>query len=162
MSFKQPHWYYVAFIIFFCLLSKQMNAQLSDGEIVPVVKAASYSRFSVGFEIGYNKNYLLTNVSDLISTEYASKNGISIGIPILYNINDCVVGHCDFSRVLSLQSNKWLYAGASRPRCRKRKCPQVFNDSRVVWERPDTFYRLQHCIRGTSVANVIDFQGFRV
>ena len=87
MNFKQPK-VYLAIIIAFCFLSNQVNAQLSEGEAVPPIKEISYSKISIGFEIGYNNNYLLTNVTDLNSTEYSSKSGGSIGMPIIYKVND--------------------------------------------------------------------------
>lgn len=87
MNFKQPKWY-LALIIYFCFLSNHVIAQLSEGEVVPPMKENSYSKISIGLEIGYNENFLLTNVSDLISTEYTSKSGSSIGVPIVYTAND--------------------------------------------------------------------------
>ncbi len=75
-------------IFFFCFLSFQSIAQLIEVDSIPTEKHKSNSKFSLGFEAGYNNNYLITNVSDLISTEYISKSGVSFGIPILYSVND--------------------------------------------------------------------------
>ncbi|MEO6837737.1 MAG: porin family protein [Ginsengibacter sp.] len=46
------------------------------------------SQLSIGLEGGGTRNYLNTNVSNLVSTEYNSSYGFTVGVPILYQIND--------------------------------------------------------------------------
>ena len=46
------------------------------------------SQLSVGLEGGGTKNYLNTNVSNLVSTEYNPSYGFTVGVPFLYKIND--------------------------------------------------------------------------
>ena len=46
------------------------------------------AQFYVGAEAGGNQNYLITNVSNLVSSEYIPINGFNIGIPIEYKVND--------------------------------------------------------------------------
>jgi hypothetical protein len=58
-------------MFFLCVLSYHANAQLY-----------------VGLEAGGNQNYLITNVSNLISTEYVPKDGFNIDVPIRYKLND--------------------------------------------------------------------------
>jgi len=48
----------------------------------------SKAQFFIGLEAGANKNSLITNNSNQAFTTYNSKNGISIGLPILYEVND--------------------------------------------------------------------------
>ena len=52
---------------------------------------ASYSskaQFYIGLEAGGNQNYLITNISNLVSAEYVPINGFNIAIPIQYKVND--------------------------------------------------------------------------
>ena len=58
-------------ILFLSTLSYKSNAQLY-----------------AGFGIGGNQNYLITNVSNLISTEYVPKAGLNIEVPVEYKVND--------------------------------------------------------------------------
>ena len=56
-----------------------------------VLTSLSYlanAQFYVGAEVGGNENYLITNVSNLISTEYVPINGFNIGVPVEYKVND--------------------------------------------------------------------------
>jgi len=46
------------------------------------------AQFSIGVQGGYNKNYLVTNVSNLVSTQYNPMGGFSLGIPMLYTLTD--------------------------------------------------------------------------
>ena len=48
----------------------------------------SNAQIFIGLEAGANKNSLITNNSNQAFTSYDSKNGIAVGIPILYNVND--------------------------------------------------------------------------
>jgi hypothetical protein len=64
--------------LFFFLLSIQAKSQLY-----------------VGLEVGGSKNYLNTNVSNLVSTEYNPSNGFSVGIPVLYKVNDWLAFQAD-------------------------------------------------------------------
>ena len=68
--------------VFFSLLSIQVKSQLY-----------------VGLEGGGTKNYLNTNVSNLVSTEYNPSYGFTIGIPVLYKINDWLAFQADPSYV---------------------------------------------------------------
>ncbi len=55
------------------------------------VKSQAY----VGLEGGGTRNYLNTNVSNLVSTQYNPSYGFSIGIPVLYKINDWLAFQAD-------------------------------------------------------------------
>ncbi len=46
------------------------------------------AQLSIGVEGGYNKNYLVTNVSSLVSTQYNPMAGFRIGVPVVYSIHD--------------------------------------------------------------------------
>ncbi len=46
------------------------------------------AQFSLGLELGTNKNQLYTNTSNLAFTQYKTGSGISVGIPVLYKIED--------------------------------------------------------------------------
>ena len=46
------------------------------------------AQFYVGLGAGGNQNHLITNVSNLISTEYVPIDGFNIEIPIEYKVND--------------------------------------------------------------------------
>ncbi len=48
----------------------------------------THAQLSVGFEGGYNKNYLITNVSNLVSTQYNPLSGFSFGVPVVYQVAD--------------------------------------------------------------------------
>ena len=65
-------------LLFFFLLSIQAKSQLY-----------------VGLEGGGSKNYLNTNVSNLVSTEYNTSYGFTIGIPVLYKVNDWLAFQAD-------------------------------------------------------------------
>ena len=64
--------------VFFFLISTQVKSQLY-----------------VGLEGGGTKNYLNTNVSNLVSTEYNPAYGFTIGIPVLYKVNDWLAFQAD-------------------------------------------------------------------
>ncbi len=53
------------------------------------------SQMYVGLEAGGTKNYLNTDVSNLVSTEYNPAYGFNIGIPVLYKINDWLAFQAD-------------------------------------------------------------------
>ena len=65
-------------VLFFSFLSIDANAQLY-----------------VGIEGGGTNNYLNTNISNLVSTQYKSSYGFTIGIPVLYKINDWLAVQAD-------------------------------------------------------------------
>jgi len=65
-------------LLFFFLLSIQAKSQLY-----------------VGLEVGGSKNYLNTNVSNLVSTEYNPSYGFTIGIPVLYKVTDWLAFQAD-------------------------------------------------------------------
>ena len=46
------------------------------------------SQWYVGLEGGGSKNFLNTNVSNLVSTAYNPSYGFTVGIPVLYKVND--------------------------------------------------------------------------
>lgn len=46
------------------------------------------AQFSVGVQAGYANNYLLTNASNLISTEYKPLAGFSAAVPLEYAVTD--------------------------------------------------------------------------
>lgn len=46
------------------------------------------AQFSVGVQAGYNQNYLLTNASSLVSTEYKTLPGFAVSVPVMYSITD--------------------------------------------------------------------------
>jgi hypothetical protein len=48
----------------------------------------SKAQFYIGLEAGGNQNYLITNISNLVSAEYVPINGFNIAIPIQYKVND--------------------------------------------------------------------------
>ena len=50
--------------------------------------AKANAQFSVGVQAGYANNYLLTNVSNLVSTKYVSQPGFSVAVPLQYDIAD--------------------------------------------------------------------------
>ncbi len=50
--------------------------------------AQSHAQFSLGVEGGYNKNYLITNVSNLVSTQYNPLPGFNVSVPVLYKVAD--------------------------------------------------------------------------
>jgi hypothetical protein len=50
--------------------------------------AKIYAQFSIGVSAGYTKNYLITNVSNLVSTQYNPLPGFSASIPVTYSIAD--------------------------------------------------------------------------
>ena len=53
-----------------------------------MVSYSGKAQLYIGLEAGGNQNYLMTNVSSLISTEYVPINGFNAGIPIQYKVND--------------------------------------------------------------------------
>jgi len=56
--------------------------------IILGLPAISRAQFFIGLEAGGNKNSLITNNSNQAFTSYDSKSGISVGVPILYELND--------------------------------------------------------------------------
>jgi len=79
----------IGVLLLFTFYNNVMAQSVSDDEIVSLKKEESTnSKLSIGFEIGTNINYLITNVSDLNATEYSSLNGVNFGVPILYKAND--------------------------------------------------------------------------
>lgn len=46
------------------------------------------AQFSVGVQAGYSQNYLLTNASGLISTQYKSLPGFAVSVPVMYSVAD--------------------------------------------------------------------------
>ena len=86
MISNQKKWLCIGVVLLFSI-SKQLKAQSSDPDLISFKKVVP-SRFSIGIEVGTNNNYLLTNASDLNSTEYTSLKGFNVGIPILFKIND--------------------------------------------------------------------------
>ncbi len=65
-------------ILFLSLVSLQVNAQLY-----------------LGIEGGATRNYLHTNASNLVSTQYNPAYGFTAGIPILYQINEWLAVQAD-------------------------------------------------------------------
>jgi len=65
---------------------------IAYANIVLVLIAGSYvktfAQFSVGVQAGYNQNYLLTNASSLVSTEYRPLPGFTVNVPLMYSITD--------------------------------------------------------------------------
>lgn len=84
--FKNPFMkqkkYFLFSLFFFFLFSVQVKSQLS-----------------IGIEGGGTKNYLNTNVSNLVSTKYNPAYGFNIGIPVLYKINDWLAFQADPSYI---------------------------------------------------------------
>jgi len=56
--------------------------------VLSTLSFRSVGQLYVGLEAGGNQNYLITNVSNLVSTEYSPKSGFCFAIPIQYKIND--------------------------------------------------------------------------
>jgi Outer membrane protein beta-barrel domain len=56
--------------------------------LTTILQTQANGQFSIGFESGYNKNYLITNVSNLVSTQYNSLSGFSVGVPVVYQVAD--------------------------------------------------------------------------
>lgn len=50
--------------------------------------SSAKAQFSIGVQGGYANNYLLTNASNLISTEYKPLQGFSVAIPLEYAVTD--------------------------------------------------------------------------
>ncbi len=70
-----------------------MNKQLKHSTaLLPVLVCffmfSATAQFSIGFEAGGNKNYLLTNVSNLVSTQYNPLYGFNVSVPVVYQIED--------------------------------------------------------------------------
>jgi len=53
------------------------------------------SQLYVGLEGGGSKNFLNTNVSNLVSTEYNPSYGFTVGIPVLYKVKDWLAFQAD-------------------------------------------------------------------
>ncbi|HWB25885.1 MAG TPA: porin family protein [Chitinophagaceae bacterium] len=53
-----------------------------------VCNQQTHAQFSIGVSAGYANNYLVTNVSNLVSTEYKSLPGFSAAVPMMYSIED--------------------------------------------------------------------------
>ncbi len=86
---KQKIGIYIVVLLLFTFYNTGMAQVVSDDEIAPLNKEEPInSKFSIGFEIGANINYLITNVSDLNATKYTSMKGVNFGVPILYKAND--------------------------------------------------------------------------
>ena len=86
---KLKVWMCIGILFLFSCYNNIKAQAITDEEIVPVKKEiTSKSKFNIGFEIGTNINYLITNVSDLNATEYTSLTGVNFGVPILYKVND--------------------------------------------------------------------------
>ncbi len=46
------------------------------------------AQFSIGVSAGYTNNYLLTNVSNLVSTRYNALPGFGAAVPVMYSVTD--------------------------------------------------------------------------
>jgi hypothetical protein len=70
-------------------MKKRLKQLIAVWAFIPcffVVEANA--QFSLGIEGGYAKNYLITNVSNLVSTQYNPLGGVSIGVPVEYQVAD--------------------------------------------------------------------------
>lgn len=56
--------------------------------LVLLCHATANAQFSIGVQAGYANNYLLTNVSNLVSTKYVSQPGFSAAVPLQYDVTD--------------------------------------------------------------------------
>ena len=53
-----------------------------------LITTVTKAQFYLGLEAGLNKNQLYTNNANQAFTEYKKGSGLSIGIPVLYQVND--------------------------------------------------------------------------
>jgi hypothetical protein len=65
----------------------KQTAALCAAWVVFFAKPA-YTQFSVGVEAGVANNYLVTNVSNLVSTQYNTLSGFSATVPVTYKVTD--------------------------------------------------------------------------
>jgi len=83
----------LASITFLNSLIAQNASSFSNKVFLDTIKPANgkspdfMNRISVGVDVGYDQNYLLTNISNLSFTTIKPLNGYSIGIPFLYKLN---------------------------------------------------------------------------
>ncbi|HVX50206.1 MAG TPA: porin family protein [Chitinophagaceae bacterium] len=73
-------------------MKRTLQQMLAHGIVMLVLAAAAVqhasAQFSVGVSAGYANNYLVTNASNLISTEYKPLPGFSVSVPVVYSIAD--------------------------------------------------------------------------
>ncbi len=70
-----------------------MKKRLKQSTALGVVLLCFFARpvcaqFSIGLQGGYDRNYLITNVSSLISTQNNPLGGFTVGVPVVYKIAD--------------------------------------------------------------------------
>ncbi len=69
------------------VISKKLFRYLGLMSLI-LASYGSKAQLYIGLEAGGNQNYLITNISNLVSAEYVPINGFNIAIPIQYKVND--------------------------------------------------------------------------
>jgi hypothetical protein len=72
------------FLVILVLTSAYIKCN-SQGKFV--YEDSTRGRLSVGLEIGYSSNYLITNISNLSFTRYEPQGGYTVAIPVQYDLN---------------------------------------------------------------------------